>query len=58
MDLADAHIKALNYLKAGNPSNIFNLGNGEGYSVLEIINAAKKSYKSAYCSYKGGTSCW
>ncbi|MFQ7171287.1 MAG: NAD-dependent epimerase/dehydratase family protein [Thomasclavelia ramosa] len=29
MDLADAHIKALNYLKAGNPSNIFNLGNGE-----------------------------
>ena len=42
MDLADAHIKALNYLKAGNPSNIFNLGNGEGYSVLEIINAAKK----------------
>lgn len=42
MDLADAHIRALAYLKAGNPSNIFNLGNGEGYSVLEIINAAKK----------------
>ena len=37
MDLADAHIKALNYLKAGNPSNIFNLGNGEGYSVLEDV---------------------
>lgn len=45
LDLANAHIKALEYLKAGNPSNIFNLGNGEGYSVLEIINAAKKVTK-------------
>lgn len=42
LDLADAHIKALEYLKDGNDSDIFNLGNGEGYSVLEIINAAKK----------------
>lgn len=42
LDLADAHIKALEYLKKENQSNIFNLGNGEGYSVLEIINAAKK----------------
>ena len=41
-DLADAHIKALNYLKEGNPSQIINLGNGEGYSVLDIINAVKK----------------
>lgn len=45
LDLADAHIKALEYLKADNPSNIFNLGNGEGYSVLEIINAAKNVTK-------------
>ena len=42
LDLADAYIKALEYLKKENQSNIFNLGNGEGYSVLEIINAAKK----------------
>ncbi|MFQ8706527.1 MAG: UDP-glucose 4-epimerase GalE [Thomasclavelia sp.] len=42
LDLANAHIKALEYLKKENQSNIFNLGNGEGYSVLEIINAAKK----------------
>ncbi|MBS5928492.1 MAG: UDP-glucose 4-epimerase GalE, partial [Clostridium sp.] len=28
LDLADAHIKAINYLRAGNESNIFNLGNG------------------------------
>lgn len=41
-DLADAHIRALQYLYDGNPSDVFNLGNGEGYSVLEIINAAKE----------------
>ena len=41
-DLADAHIRALNYLYQGNQSQTFNLGNGEGYSVLEIINAAKE----------------
>lgn len=41
-DLADAHIKALHYLYNGNNSDVFNLGNGEGYSVLEIIEAAKE----------------
>ncbi len=40
LDLADAHIRALEYLKAGNESNVFNLGNGVGFSVLEIIDAA------------------
>lgn len=44
-DLADAHIKALDYLLAGNPSQIINLGNGEGYSVLDIINAVKEVTK-------------
>ena len=43
MDLADAHMKALNYLRAGNESNIFNLGTGEGFSVKEMIDAAKKA---------------
>ena len=42
-DLADAHIRALEYLKAHNQSETINLGNGEGYSVLEIIEAAKKA---------------
>lgn len=42
MDLADAHIKALEYLQEEQTSNIFNLGNGVGFSVLEIINAAQK----------------
>ncbi|MDD8049175.1 MAG: UDP-glucose 4-epimerase GalE [Thomasclavelia sp.] len=41
-DLADAHIRALKHLKEGNPSNTFNLGNGEGYSVKEIIEAARE----------------
>ncbi|MDH6366953.1 MULTISPECIES: UDP-glucose 4-epimerase GalE [unclassified Breznakia] len=42
LDLADAHIRALEYLKAGNESNVFNLGNGVGFSVLEIIDAASE----------------
>ena len=42
LDLADAHILALKYLRAGGESNIFNLGNGRGFSVKEIIVAAEK----------------
>lgn len=41
-DLADAHIRALAYLKENGKSETINLGNGEGYSVLEIIEAARK----------------
>lgn len=41
LDLADAHILALNYLKSGGNSEIFNLGNGRGFSVKEIIAAAE-----------------
>lgn len=44
-DLADAHIKALDHLYDNGSSEIFNLGNGNGYSVLEIIEAAKKITK-------------
>ena len=40
-DLADAHALALDYLRAGNPSNAINLGNGHGYSVLEVIDSAR-----------------
>lgn len=35
-DLAMAHIQAVQYLRAGNPSNIFNLGNGVGFSVKDL----------------------
>ena len=41
-DLADAHIKALGYLMDKDTSNSFNLGNGIGHSVREIIDAVKK----------------
>ena len=41
-DLIDAHIKALHYLRAGHSSDYFNLGSGDGFSVLEIIEAARK----------------
>ncbi|TVX89412.1 UDP-glucose 4-epimerase GalE [Paenibacillus agilis] len=40
-DLADAHVKALQHLQDGGTSDVFNLGNGNGYSVLEIIEAAR-----------------
>jgi len=43
IDLADAHIRAMNYLRKGNKSNIFNLGNGKGFSVKEMIAAAEKA---------------
>ena len=43
IDLADAHIKAVNYLREGNESNIFNLGNGCGFSVKEMISAAERA---------------
>lgn len=41
-DLADAHIKAMNYLKNGGESICLNLGNCIGNSVLEVIEAAKE----------------
>ncbi|BCN30342.1 UDP-glucose 4-epimerase GalE [Anaeromicropila herbilytica] len=41
-DLAAAHILAVKYLVEGNESNIFNLGNGIGFTVKEIIEAARK----------------
>ena len=43
IDLADAHVLALEYLRKGGESNIFNLGNGKGFSVKEMIEAAKKA---------------
>ena len=41
-DLARAHILALEYLRNGGQSDIFNLGSGDGYSVMEMITAARK----------------
>ena len=36
-DLAQAHILAMKYLCDGNDSNIFNLGNGVGFTVKHIL---------------------
>lgn len=41
-DLIDAHMLALDYLRSGNPSTAFNLGNGQGFSNREIIEAARR----------------
>ncbi|RHP33355.1 UDP-glucose 4-epimerase GalE [Lachnotalea sp. AF33-28] len=41
-DLAQAHILAVKYLADGNESNIFNLGNGVGFTVNEVIETARK----------------
>ena len=43
-DLASIHLEAANYLLEKKISNIFNCGYGKGYSVLEVINIAKKIY--------------
>lgn len=40
-DLAHAHVSALKYVIEKNESNFFNLGNGNGFSVMEVITAAK-----------------
>ncbi|MFP1647019.1 UDP-glucose 4-epimerase GalE [Enterococcus mundtii] len=41
-DLIAAHILALEYLNAGNESNFFNLGSNKGYSVTEMLEAARE----------------
>jgi UDP-arabinose 4-epimerase len=42
-DLADAHVRALQYLEKGGDSLAINLGTGRGHSVLEVIQAAEST---------------
>lgn len=42
-DLAQAHILALDHLLAGSESEAYNLGNGNGFSVMEIIRAVEET---------------
>lgn len=44
-DLASAHILAVKYLSDGGESDIFNLGNGVGFSVKEVIDVARNVTK-------------
>lgn len=41
-DLADAHVRALDYLRAGGTSTVLNCGYGHGYSVREVIDAVHR----------------
>jgi len=43
MNLANAHVRALRYLLGGGATDIFNLGSGSGFSVKEIVDAARKT---------------
>jgi UDP-glucose 4-epimerase len=42
-DLARAHLAALDYLRGGGASEIFNCGYGQGFSVLNVIDAVKRA---------------
>jgi UDP-arabinose 4-epimerase len=41
-DLADAHVAAIEWLAAGNLSDSFNLGNGRGFSVAEVVKTSEE----------------
>jgi UDP-glucose-4-epimerase GalE len=41
-DLAGAHVQALEHLAAGGSSGVFNLGQGRGYSVMEVIGKVQE----------------
>ena len=57
-DLAEAHILALEYLQNGGESDFFNLGNGNGFSVKEVIETAEeitgKDIKAAEAERRAG----
>lgn len=44
MDLADAHVKALDYLRAGGCSTTLNCGYGHGYSVREVLDTVLQAH--------------
>jgi UDP-glucose 4-epimerase len=57
-DLANAHVLGLEYLLNGGDSTVFNLGNGNGFSVQEVIETAKeitgKEIKVQKCDRRPG----
>jgi UDP-glucose-4-epimerase GalE len=46
-DLADAHVRALDYLDTGGESTALNLGTGRGHSVYEVVAAVERAAKRA-----------
>jgi UDP-arabinose 4-epimerase len=57
-DLANAHVAAVEWLAADHASEAFNLGNGHGFSVAEIIRASEKvtgkKIKTKICARRDG----
>ncbi|MGL5074963.1 MAG: UDP-glucose 4-epimerase GalE [Waterburya sp.] len=57
-DLAQAHFLALKYLLADGKTDVFNLGNGNGFSVKEVIETARKitgkEIKAVECDRRPG----
>ncbi|CCO24483.1 UDP-glucose 4-epimerase GalE [Maridesulfovibrio hydrothermalis] len=41
-DLCSAHLKALNFINENKGAHVFNLGNGQGFSIIEVIKAASQ----------------
>jgi UDP-glucose 4-epimerase len=56
--LADAHVLGLEYLLKGGDTTVFNLGNGNGFSVKEVIDTARevtgKEIKAIECDRRPG----
>ena len=56
--LADAHVAAIDWLAAGEPSDSFNLGNGRGFSVSEMVKTSEKvmglPVRTAMCARRPG----
>ena len=57
-DLAEAHVLGLNYLLKGGDTTVFNLGNGNGFSVKEVIETARqitdREIKAVECPRRPG----
>jgi len=58
MDLVSAHLLALREMQRKNKSQVFNLGNGVGFSVIEVIDAVKritkKNFEVQICGRRDG----
>ena len=54
VDLCSAHLLALNHLMAGNGSRRYNLGNGNGFSVLQVIDVVQKLSSQGFKVLRAG----
>ncbi len=53
MDLVDAHVLGLKWLEDGNPSRVFNLGTGHGFSVREVVDEVRRVTNKAIACKEG-----